>query len=545
MERAATLRSATLAAVALASIALVTLTPSRSAAAIIQVGPGCSLANAIYAANIDLPVGGCLTGRGIDEIRVPDGSIGVLSRIDHADADGAGASGLPPIRSELTIRPAAGIAPITIVRLDSAPDFRIFQIEAGGRLTLERVIVRGGQLSGSSGQDRGGCIEARSGAVGLTLIEATIDQCGGYADGTAIYSRAALTRIWRSAITGSRVTGPDPSASSAVWMSGSAQLDDSTLADNEGMTFLQQGGVVRMTHCTLAGDAPAVVRAGLSATVQLQNTLLRGTTESDGTATFQLDGVNIIDPSLALEPLLDNGGPSPTRLPMNRGPAIDTAASAYCSMFDQRGVRRPQGSACDVGAVERVAPILETCGDGTVEAPEECDDGAMTASCDVDCTLAVCGDGLVNPLAGETCDDGVATRLCNADCTITRCGDRVVSASAGEDCDDGRETNSCDADCTIVECGDGVINVSAGEECEDGNQVDHDGCSRRCRAERDAGPRPDAGSRGWRDAGEAAPDAGTDEGGGCATGHGGGLSPLWALGLLALVRRRRARRAAL
>ncbi len=34
-------------------------------------------------------------------------------------------------------------------------------------------------------------------------------------------------------------------------------------------------------------------------------------------------------------------------------------------------------------------------------ADEECDDKGISATCDIDCTLALCGDGMVNALAGE------------------------------------------------------------------------------------------------------------------------------------------------
>ena len=45
------------------------------------------------------------------------------------------------------------------------------------------------------------------------------------------------------------------------------------------------------------------------------------------------------------------------------------------------------------------------CGDGTVDAAEDCDDGEETATCNADCTAATCGDGQVNAAAGEECDD--------------------------------------------------------------------------------------------------------------------------------------------
>jgi cysteine-rich repeat protein len=42
------------------------------------------------------------------------------------------------------------------------------------------------------------------------------------------------------------------------------------------------------------------------------------------------------------------------------------------------------------------------------------------------------------------------------------------------------ESATCDDDCTLAECGDGVVNETAGEECDDGNTVGGDGCEATC-----------------------------------------------------------------
>jgi len=60
-------------------------------------------------------------------------------------------------------------------------------------------------------------------------------------------------------------------------------------------------------------------------------------------------------------------------------------------------------------------PLL--CGNGVVDLDEDCDDGGVSAVCDADCTVPECGDGLVNPLAGESCDPGSEDgEPCNEDC---------------------------------------------------------------------------------------------------------------------------------
>ena len=119
------------------------------------------------------------------------------------------------------------------------------------------------------------------------------------------------------------------------------------------------------------------------------------------------------------------------------------------------------------------------CGDGVVDADEECDEGASNSdsgSCTAQCKTAVCGDALVGP--GEACDDGNGEDgdECTNACALASCGDSVVQA--GEDCDDGDadDTDACLATCVAASCGDGVTQVDV-EECDDGNGVDGDLCT--------------------------------------------------------------------
>lgn len=91
---------------------------------------------------------------------------------------------------------------------------------------------------------------------------------------------------------------------------------------------------------------------------------------------------------------------------------------------------------------------------------------------------ASCGDGIVD--APEQCDDGNTTNGdgCDANCTRPACGNGIVDA--GEQCDDGNTTSGdgCDANCTLPLCGNGIVN--AGEQCDDGNSINLDACDNRC-----------------------------------------------------------------
>ena len=59
------------------------------------------------------------------------------------------------------------------------------------------------------------------------------------------------------------------------------------------------------------------------------------------------------DANPMLEPLRANGGPTQTRALKPGSPALNRGSNATCEPRDQRGVIRPQGPRCDVGAYER------------------------------------------------------------------------------------------------------------------------------------------------------------------------------------------------
>jgi cysteine-rich repeat protein len=122
------------------------------------------------------------------------------------------------------------------------------------------------------------------------------------------------------------------------------------------------------------------------------------------------------------------------------------------------------------------------CGDRIKDSGEDCDEGGVnTETCDADCTLPACGDGVHNARAGEPCDEGGQdTASCNGNCTFPRCGDGWWNPVVNEQCDTAGNSSACDQDCTWAQCGDRFINPAAGEECDDGNPTNTDECTAVC-----------------------------------------------------------------
>ena len=139
---------------------------------------------------------------------------------------------------------------------------------------------------------------------------------------------------------------------------------------------------------------------------------------------------------------------------------------------------------CGDGTIAPSAGYLsyETCDLGTGSDGKSLNDG--TQGCAVDCTI----------VTGYHCDDK------GMNCVKGTCGDGFVDA--GEECDDKNHlpADGCSPDCkfeTGIECvgteckpvcGDGVtmwmLDKAIAEECDDGNLVNGDGCSSDCKVEK-------------------------------------------------------------
>lgn len=131
-------------------------------------------------------------------------------------------------------------------------------------------------------------------------------------------------------------------------------------------------------------------------------------------------------------------------------------------------------------------PVGPICGDGAVDAGEDCDDGNDDDrdACLTTCRHARCGDGWIR-LGVEWCDDGNLddTDACTSRCGPPSCGDGVTQPP--ESCDDGNgdDGDDCLGSCLRASCGDGQLRRGA-EACDDGNARDDDACVAGCHAAR-------------------------------------------------------------
>ena len=218
-----------------------------------------------------------------------------------------------------------------------------------GTLTLESSVV-----SDNSADPTGGGIFNEG---TMSLNNSTVS--GNTALDAAGIENSGTLSVSRSTISGN--VPRDGQIGGIAHRSGVLTLTNSTVSDNTG-TGINGRAPWSITHCTISGNSG---RATTGPEAELRNTIIDGECGSpDSTSrggniespgnTCGLDESSDqtrVDPeTLDLGPLEDHGGPTLTRLPGPDSPAIDNAVCVVAT--DQRGILRPQGAGCDVGAVE-------------------------------------------------------------------------------------------------------------------------------------------------------------------------------------------------
>ena len=151
-----------------------------------------------------------------------------------------------------------------------------------------------------------------------------------------IFSEAPLT------VANSTISGNNGS-SVYVDFGGSAQLQNATIAANPGV------GLVLHDTATAVNTIIANNTGGdcsITGSMTSENNNL----DSDSTCNFNDPTDQHADPGLG--PLANNSGPTPTMALASGSPAVDAGDDSNCPGVDQRGIARPQGPHCDLGAFE-------------------------------------------------------------------------------------------------------------------------------------------------------------------------------------------------
>ncbi|MGQ0591110.1 MAG: choice-of-anchor Q domain-containing protein [Gammaproteobacteria bacterium] len=219
-------------------------------AAQIDVGVGCTLVDAITAANQDAATGGCPAGSAAepDTITLPVGSNQALTTpIDDSTYGTYGPTGLPVVTSAIVIDGNGS----TIGRVPETPEFRILAIGSSGDLTLQETTVTGGAIpAGSPNENGGGIINYGT----LALTACTVSANSAYNGGGGVHSFGVST------LTHSTVSYNTAMVSGGVSNHGVLTLANSTISGNfansrGGGVFNNVYAMMTVTNSTISGNS--------------------------------------------------------------------------------------------------------------------------------------------------------------------------------------------------------------------------------------------------------------------------------------------------
>jgi hypothetical protein len=239
-------------------------------------------------------------------------------------------------------------------------NLRVFQI-TGGPVKISDLTIQDGNKFLIGGDESGGGIYNGG---DLTLLRVTVSNNRATFAGGLYNDRGATVTIINSTVSGNTALDPgicDGGFGGGIFNAGGVvNLLNTTITDNDGQC---QGGGIWMTSGSVtlnntivarqSGPFPEDCDEGFPETGEF---ISRGfNLDSDGTCGLdQPSDLPGVDPLLG--PLQDNGGSTDTHLPMLGSPAIDAGDATTAPPRDQRGMRRPQGPASDIGSVEVEGP---------------------------------------------------------------------------------------------------------------------------------------------------------------------------------------------
>jgi CSLREA domain-containing protein len=344
----------------------------------------CSLREALIAATLDAAYYGCDAGSGADIISLPAGEYTIDSQLSAIESD-ITINGVDPAT---TIIQASSCNP---VEESCTNDHQLLQIGSSGILTLNNLTLRywknvydlnGGAILNQGTLNiadsiltnnrglLGGVIKNNDGTISIinsTFSGNIAEKDADLMSGGAINNTAAgIVNIENSTFSGNSAKN-----GGAIFNFGTVEIINSTFSGNTaesgGAIDNVGGAVVTLTNTTISGNT-GTTGAGIhnddGSFLNFTNTIITNSVTGSDCNNSGLISTNVSnlvedgscsaaysgDPSLGA--LADNGGSTQTHALLMGSTAIDAGNLAACPATDQRGVTRPKGSGCDIGAFE-------------------------------------------------------------------------------------------------------------------------------------------------------------------------------------------------
>jgi hypothetical protein len=272
------------------------------------------------------------------------------------------------------------IRDLTITRGYSSGDGGGIAKYVGGSLSLARVKI----TDNTAAVDGGGLFSYSN----LTMTDCVVsdNNASSYGGGMFIDGSASVTANLTN-VTVSGNTSADKDGGIHCQNEGITNMTNVTISGNaahmNGAMDITGGGIVNMYNCTVAGNSftaggstSGIIIYG--STLNVRNTIISGPESEPDSNCYKGSGGSIISLGNNLETgtscgfkgsgdlqgvnaglgeLLYNGGYTQTHALLNNfplivSPAINAGTNTGCPVFDQRGMPRPQGANCDIGAFE-------------------------------------------------------------------------------------------------------------------------------------------------------------------------------------------------
>lgn len=236
-----------------------------------------------------------------------------------------------------------------------------------GELTIARSVIAGNStVAGTAGAGFGGAIYTDGDGSTLTVTDSTLsnNSATGGGGAIAIGGRVTLNNV---TISGNRSVA-DFGGGIYTFSDSRAFLNNVTVVGNSAA---MQGGGIYAESAPFIGFAPRATNTIIanntaptgpdcSGSLDSNYILLGNGTRCNGPAAAKGDLVGT--QAAPVNPLLGalglNGGPTPTHALLANSPALNTGSPAAegvgdaCVATDQRGIGRPVGNRCDIGAFE-------------------------------------------------------------------------------------------------------------------------------------------------------------------------------------------------
>ncbi len=286
------LKNSTLKKTALVSALM--LATGGHAATINVDGTTCNMADAITSANTDTATGGCLAGSGADVLE-----------LDIAGSPFSSTVQLPIVASDIVINGNGS----TVSRdVASATKFRVFEVSAGGALTLNDVTVTGGDTDNAGAvANFGGGVRAYGGSLNINNSTFT-----GNNGGAIMFSPGTSGGIESSVIDSNQGNPGAGYYGGGISITGATvTINNSTVSNNTTDSTIGSGAVyisnyggnadVVISNSTISGNTSTLRGGGIShlaygnnSTISLINVTLVDNTSSGNGGGISNDSATIL-----------------------------------------------------------------------------------------------------------------------------------------------------------------------------------------------------------------------------------------------------------